>query len=102
MTHQSRNSVIGPAGMLDFRPRNPWGRDWKPVRKMLPRGVPREDELYQVHVKTVAGKHIPVGPKLMKGQAEQFCTAIGIEIAMGREKQWSSPELQRVTHLKGA
>lgn len=67
---------------------------------MLPRGVPREDELYQVHV-SMAGKHLPVGPKLNKETAEHFCVAIGIEIAAGREKQWSAPTLVKVTHLKG-
>jgi len=62
--------------------------------------MPSQDELYQVHV-TVAGKHLPVGPRLLKDVAESFCFAIGVEISAGRELHWSNPRIERVAVLKG-
>lgn len=79
--------VFLPGSKSAFKPLNPWGRPMpKPNRAMRRRAT-----LYQVHVEQ-DGKQIPVGPKTDNpGMAEKFCEAIGVMIARGQEKTWSSP-----------
>lgn len=96
-----KNIVIGPAGFPDYKPLNPWGRPMpKPKRPI--RGVPAEDELYTVEVRLSSGKFARVCPGVLKWVAERLCEAIGVEIAHGREKEYSNPTLVKVKNLQGA
>lgn len=59
---------------------------------------PLKQPLYQVVVEqTSDGKTIAVGPAVLKEAADQFAQAIREQIALGREKAWSSPHV--VPHL---
>ncbi len=90
------NRVIGPAGMPDFRPLNPWGRAMpKPKRPV--RTKPVIHDLYQLFVtRNEDGRRICVGPRVIKPVVEEFCQAVNLMIASGKEKAWREPSIERV------
>lgn len=56
-----------------------------------------KQELYQVHVETLEGTVIPVGPRMLKEYAEGLLMAINGAVSAGREKSWSNAHLARAT-----
>lgn len=82
-----------PAGMPDFYPVNPWGRDMpKPER-------PPRPPLYQVVVldKRRGNAETRVGPMCPHENAAMLCEAINQQIALGAEKQWTDPIVLKMT-----
>jgi len=58
---------------------------------------PLKQPLYQVVVeRTLDGAPIAVGPAILKEAADQFAQTIREQIALGREKEWSSPHVVAV------
>ena len=51
------------------------------------------EELCQVWVEAKGRGIIPVGPKVNRAVAEEFCAAIKMQIINGREKFWTNPHL---------
>jgi hypothetical protein len=55
--------------------------------------------MYQVNVETREGRLLPVGPAMVRQDAEMFMQTIKAQISAGREKQWSNPFIARVLEL---
>lgn len=95
--------VIGPSGLPDFKPVNAWGKAMPPPPRPLKpppliiEGEARQSWLWQVQVRLPDKRMIPVGPKMMREQAERFCAAIGYAISRGKERTWADPHLVRCT-----
>jgi hypothetical protein len=91
-----------PDSPAPYRPLNPWGRKMpKPARRLNPPPVFEKGEakityLWQVEVSRVGDKlPIRVGPKMVKDLAEHFCSAINVQISLGKERRWTEPRLVR-------
>lgn len=57
----------------------------------------KREPLYQVNVEeTKTGQLRAVGPAMLKEACEQFAHAIRQQIALGREREWSNPQVIRV------
>lgn len=56
--------------------------------------------LYQVNVDTRKGRSLAVGPAMLKEACDQFAGTIAEQIALGREKRWSNPQVIPVIHLE--
>lgn len=95
MSKPSVNLAYGtgnPVSVPDFKPLNPWGRPMPQVTQPPPRPV-----LHQVHVRdNRTARIMPVGPKTERENAEMLCIAIGQQITLGAERQWSKPHVVRL------
>lgn len=56
-------------------------------------------QLYQVNVELRDGTMLAVGPQMMGGACEMLAKSIREQIARGREKRWSNPQVVPILNI---